>query len=422
MKSCSDSTYTSAGSISCQNHYGSYSDFDDVRVRKFVSTEPSHGIWTAEEEYLSGSGCNWTIWNGTNPDENCPWSWNFDFPNSTGYYEFYSIGKKLGSSDETSPSSADTKCYYNPPINAPVINSYNLSNNTGSKLNNQTGLLDVNKEYTFSINITDPDGWADIQYVNITAWYDNGNDASTYNQTQGGNLNMHLQYENTTGTPIWRMIWPDDEAQIIQANCTETIINSTTRIINFSFIPGSQVRWSSSNNTWNTALNTTNDLYSWNFNITAEDATGKADWKQDEYGIYKYTSISADSDWVDVQALPGFSDDSSTVTLTYTSNYDYNLSIYFEENLTHTTLPSYNISIANNVEIKANADLGDDITSDKTFKGMGETNSIDIINTSGAFQSNGTSQTVDVQFRVTIPIGTMGGKYTAKVATKISHD
>jgi hypothetical protein len=53
---------------------------------------------------------------------------------------------------------------------------------------------------------------------------------------------------------------------------------------------------------------------------------------------------------------------------------------------------------------------------------MGETNSIDIINTSGAHPTNGTSQTVDVQFRVTIPIGTMGGKYTAKVATKISHD
>jgi hypothetical protein len=394
-------------------------EWDWAVVRKCISTEPSFSSVGSQEE-LSVNWIKWT--NSSNPDTSSPWSWNFDFLNGTGYYYFYSKAVDNINNIEDLPTIQDAECYYSPISYKPTIDSYDLVDSDGSKLNNATGSLDVNNEYVFTVNITDKNNWVDVDYIDIEAWYDNGNDASTYNQTQGGNLNMHLQYENTTGTPIWRMIWPDDEAQIIQANCTETIINSTTRIINFSFIPGSQVRWSSSNNTWNTALNTTNDLYSWNFNITAEDATGKADWKQDEYGIYKYTSISADSDWVDVQALPGFSDDSSTVTLTYTSNYDYNLSIYFEENLTHTTLPSYNISIANNVEIKANTDPTDDITSDKTFNGIGETNSIDIINTSGAFQSNGTSQTVDVQFRVTIPIGTMGGKYTAKVATKISHD
>jgi len=59
------------------------------------------------------TGINWTQWSdGTNPDTNSPWTWSFNFPNSTGYYEFYSIGKKTGLTDETSPSVADAICKY----------------------------------------------------------------------------------------------------------------------------------------------------------------------------------------------------------------------------------------------------------------------------------------------------------------------
>jgi hypothetical protein len=98
------------------------------------------------------------------------------------------------------------------------------------------------------------------------------------------------------------------------------------------------------------------------------------------------------------------------------------MTIYFEENLTHTTMPTYYISIADNVTIKADADPNDDITADKNFTGILEANAVDIFNNSGIFQKNGTSQTVQVQFRVFVPFGTMSGKYTARVATKISHD
>ena len=61
-------------------------------------------------------------------------------------------------------------------------------------------------------------------------------------------------------------------------------------------------------------------------------------------------------------ALPGSSDDSSIVTISYSSNYDFNMSIYFEENLTHSVWPAYTISIADNVIINADADPSDDIT------------------------------------------------------------
>ncbi len=303
----------------------------------------------------------------------------------------------------------------------PVINSYNLMNSSGSKLNDATGLLDVNNEYFFTINVTEPDGWEDIAYINITSWYDSGDDSTVYNQTLGGNLNMYLQYENISGIANFNMLWPDDEAQIVLTNCSERIINSTTRIVNISFKPLNQVRWASSNETWNTSQNDFNDPYSWNFNITVTDETDRSDWKIDEYGVYKFTYISPSQDWVDVYALPGFSDTSNIVTIVYSSNYKFNMTIYFEENLNNQTW-SRTIPIANNVDILADADLSDDITSDMTFLGIGEIFSIDIFNVSGIFNINSVSQTVNVQFRVYIPFGTLGVKYTARVATKIIHD
>jgi len=79
----------------------------------------------------TGNGINWIMWNNaSNPDTSSPWSWEFDFPNSTGYYEFYSIGKKFGEEDENPPIGADAICYFNLSANnAPIANDdyYNIN-------------------------------------------------------------------------------------------------------------------------------------------------------------------------------------------------------------------------------------------------------------------------------------------------------
>lgn len=373
-------------------------------------------IWVNATTFI-----DWMIWNNaSNPDSNIPWNWSFNFPNGRGYYEFYSIGEKAGSSDEPAPLNADARCLYNPNLSSPIINFYDLRNSTVSKLNNITGLLDVNNEYLFTINITDRNGWVDIQYVNIMAWYDYGNETSSYNQTLGSNLNMFLQYRNTTGTAQFRMLWPDNEVQIIGGNCSETIINNTTRIVNISFKPLSQTRWACSNNTWDATKNTTNDPFSWNFNITVIGASGLKSWERDEYGVYKFATILPEKNWVDVRAAPGYNATSNVVNIAYSSNYDYNISIFFEENLTNVSSGDI-IPIANNVYICANADPNDDITADMMFNGIRELNAIDVINISGIFHKNNTSQIVHVQFNVYIPFGTIQGEYTAHVATKIKQ-
>jgi len=70
----------------------------------------------------SGSEESWMLAGGTNPDTGSPWSWSFDFEshNDTGYYEFYSIGKKSGSTDETPPGTKDASCYW-PGNTAPTV-------------------------------------------------------------------------------------------------------------------------------------------------------------------------------------------------------------------------------------------------------------------------------------------------------------
>jgi len=67
-----------------------------------------------EDIYNAGitSGIPWIEWSdASNPDLSSPWSWNFNFPNGTGYYQFYSIAKSAIET-EIAPSEPDAVCNY----------------------------------------------------------------------------------------------------------------------------------------------------------------------------------------------------------------------------------------------------------------------------------------------------------------------
>jgi len=73
-------------------------------------SSPSTFMSFGSEENMS---VTWTVWNHAgNPDVSYPWSWGFDFPNGTGYYLFYSIGRKSGSADELTPDAPDAWCHF----------------------------------------------------------------------------------------------------------------------------------------------------------------------------------------------------------------------------------------------------------------------------------------------------------------------
>jgi len=82
--------------------------------------------WGDESPLLTGSdfadiynagmttGIPWIEWSdASNPDESSPWSWDFNFPNGTGYYQFYSMAQReIPEETEIAPNEADAICNY----------------------------------------------------------------------------------------------------------------------------------------------------------------------------------------------------------------------------------------------------------------------------------------------------------------------
>ena len=235
---------------------------------------------------------------------------------STGLMAVFPIVRIANAGDITSHSDSSTYLSVTTPIpepeppgpgpgpppleTKPIINWYDFQNATDVSMLNSK--IDVNQEYKFCISISSDQGWDDIEYIDITAWFDNGDDSTTYNNSGnlGGNLNMFLQYENTTGIANYNMLWPDDEAT--KGSFTEKIetdpnANSeSTECYNltFSFIPGYQFRYAPGDGSWDKTKNANNDIWSWNFKISVtdsgEDASGPSTTSIiDEFGVYSYT-------------------------------------------------------------------------------------------------------------------------------------
>jgi hypothetical protein len=308
----------------------------------------------------------------------------------------------------------------------PRINWYDFQyNQSGTWVSRLNAQIDVNNtaEYRFIVNISSDQGWDDIEYVNITAWFDNGSEATTYNQTAGGNINLFLQYENTTRTANWNLRWPDSEITFDPADCTETIETDPTGSpgntecynLTFPFIPGYQIRYAPGD-TWDTTAGF-NDTWSWNFNITAEDQSGYKSYNNpivgetiNEFGVYSYTEIVS-AGWPTITGNPGTTAiASSNITIETRSNGNYSLSVDLDQ-LNHTSHPTANMS---NTTVSLR---GGNLTSVTPFPGTGP---LYLWGTSGpsyqAAENNNLSlSTSDVEYRCTIPLAQLPGDYNATI-------
>jgi len=307
----------------------------------------------------------------------------------------------------------------------PRINWYDFQyNNSGtweSRLNQQ---IDVNNsaEYRFIVNISSDQGWTDIDYINITAWHDNGSEATTYNQSVGGNINLCLRYKNTTGTAVWTLQWPDDEASLNSEDCTETLEtdpdgspgHTDCYNVTFAFTPGYQFRYAPGDGAWDTASGH-NDSWSWNFNITAEDQAGYMSYDNpiigesiNEFGVYSYTEIVS-AGWPTITGDPGDSPayNDSYISIETRSNNNYSLSVNITE-LTHTVSPSYTLA---NTSIWA---AGGELSSLTQFDGSNEQWYYGGVGSYTNAGNDGTSLTTsDIEWAVTIPLGQYPGNYEA---------
>jgi hypothetical protein len=295
----------------------------------------------------------------------------------------------------------------------PTVNFVDLVQGTTSKLDTW---IDVNTEYNFVINVTVPSGWGAVQYINITAWYDNGSESTTYNYSGnlGGNLNMFLQYENTTGNANYTMLWPDDEATAGSWSVAnnETYVNQTTRNITFPFTPLYQVRHSSGDGDgWDTTANTTNDIKSWNFNITVDigDPTKKA-YYIGEYGIYQYVGIGTVGSPT-CSGYPGSTATAAAINIQHRANGNFTLEVEIIGDLDGPgsyTLANTTVGVQ-----------GGNITSETHFPGAGPLYVWGTAATYDPHPKNNPTNTTSLVYHCDIPFGTYGGTYTQNVTYDI---
>jgi len=307
----------------------------------------------------------------------------------------------------------------------PRINWYDFQyNQSGTWISKRNAQIDVNNsaEYRFIVNISSDQGWDDIQYVNITACYDHGSEASTYNQTLGGNQNLKLQYKNTTGTAIWKLMWPTG-GEVKEGKYSETVGfdkygspgHTECRNMTFSFIPGYQFRYAPGDGSWDNTRNATNNHWSWNFMITVTDSgegapEPKTVWIHDEFGVYSYSQIVS-SGWPTIIGNPGDNATAtSNITVVTRSNGNYSFSADVG-NLTHKTFPGASIS-RDKVWVR-----GGDLATLTNFTAISGV--IYFYGSAVTFhhaEDNGTGViTNDVEYKCNIPIGQMAGDYTAPI-------
>ncbi len=319
---------------------------------------------------------------------------------------------------------------------------WNYSSGWESRLNQQ---IDVNNSarYRFVINITSYQGWDDIEYINITSWYDQGNESSYYNQTQGGNYNMFLKYENTSGTANYSLLWPHEEVNLINYN-ERVVINQYTdwpdaesRNITIEFRPTYQIRYAPGPNggwdTTNGGLICTNESYlnnkySWNFNISVEDSgennsgISKTGWVADEYGVYAYSEIvSAGNPVIYGEPINQFysvtdQNGSGNVTIVTRSNGNYTLSSNLSD-LTHSAHSAFTIS-NESVWVRG----GNRTTFSNFSKGSTKHpvflygGGYDSMPNRQPAESNGTNKTTNnIEYRCFIEYGKMPGSYTSTI-------
>ena len=294
----------------------------------------------------------------------------------------------------------------------PTFNYVDLVLGSTSKLDTW---IDVNIMYNFVLNVTCASGWAAVQYINITAWYDNGSESSTYNESGnlGGNLNMFLQYDNTSGTATYTMIWPDYEATAgawSVAN-NETYVNLTTRNITFPFTPLYQVRHSSGDGDgWDSTSNIYNDIKSWNFNITVDIGDPAAlGYYVGEYGIYQYVGIGTVGSPT-CSGYPGTKATAAAINIQHRANGNFTLKTEIIGDLQG---PGSN-TLANTTVGVQGGNL-----SETKFPGNGP---LYIWGTASTFEphpKDNPTNTTSLIYHCDIPFGTAGGTYTQTVTYDI---
>ncbi|MCK5259255.1 MAG: hypothetical protein KAJ69_07010, partial [Thermoplasmatales archaeon] len=169
---------------------------------------------------------------------------------------------------------------------------------------------------------------------------------------------------------------------------------------------------------WDNTTNTTNDVWSWNFNISVTDSGESASgpstvWIIDEFGVYSYTEIVS-AGWPTITGNPGQNATAdSNITINTRSNGNYSLSALVDD-LVNKNNPVYTIS---NESIWVR---GGNLATSSNYTGSGPLYLYGSSSTYESAESNNTSKTTNnVEYKCNIPLGQHAGDYNATIRYRL---
>ncbi len=308
----------------------------------------------------------------------------------------------------------------------PEIISFDITDVSDASL--MHAQLDVNTTYYFNLTISEPDSWSDLQWSNIRVWFDGGNDANTFDdQTTGDNYRIYLNYTNVApmSTPALSE-WTVPEGNMNYDTGSSSIF---TNVVNenytfkLAFSLNNQVRWGADPS--NQASGAYNDQNTWNAEVRAKDVSNVIQVRQSsatnvyyEYGVFLHTNVSIGGNWDAGSISPGDFGVTSIVTVTHEANRAYRMRVWFDS---HLTSGGDTITV-NYINITADGDPDDQITSNTTFADTGVGNAVYIWGSAATTQAHNVSddqETTGVRFRVDVPLATPVGSYVANLTIRV---
>jgi len=185
-----------------------------------TATDTDGPIAEVSLEYrYSSDNVTFGSWAGFDTDYASPWSWDFDFPDGNGYYEFYSYAVDEEGNGEVGSATAEATCAYDgtPPTAVFTVDPAVGNTSTWFDLD-ASGCTDF-KDPTSSLQIrwdAENDGTWDTAWSSVLTW--------------------QIQYP-TTGTYTLKMAVMDTDGLVNET--TMQVVVGTNPIASFSVLPAS---------------------------------------------------------------------------------------------------------------------------------------------------------------------------------------
>ncbi len=244
-------------------------------------------------------------------------------------------------------------------VPGPVLNYRNITRNGTIAEGGESILLEnqgqVDENVNVTLNYTSVGGLDRTGYVNASAWYDENQDDSYWFENRSGRANYRwkLEYDNTTATGSWSLVTDHPYNEVSLVSTEKLWSNSTTENWTIELSWNKQIKhalpetgvWgdNSSDPDYEGELSTTFDSSrSWNVNWSIYQTTsGLTRTWHNEYGIYKYVNVTAESD-VTGSGFPG-----QTIAATQNGSVD-EVQNTLQSNLTMSSNDNFNTSVSIN--------------------------------------------------------------------------